>query len=111
MFECAGEVEDAVFVRSVYLQGPALMQPDSVFNEILRAKKAVTALQQFCAEHSVYRQHFAMDYVRGMAPGARLIIGVETGAQALGNCALFQNELLSGSSSQAWTTRWPEDDA
>ena len=109
VFECARELEKTVFVRSVYLQGLALMQPESAFNGILCAKEAVTALQQFCAEHKVYRQHFAMDYVRRMAPGARLIIGLETGAQALENCALFQNEPLSGSLTQAWTTRWPED--
>jgi aryl-alcohol dehydrogenase-like predicted oxidoreductase len=85
------------------------MQPDSAFNGILCACEAVTALQQFCAEHGVYRQHFAMDYVRRMAPDARLIIGAETEAQALENCALFQNEPLSRRLTQSWTKHWPED--
>jgi aryl-alcohol dehydrogenase-like predicted oxidoreductase len=109
VFECAREVDKTVFVRSIYLQGLALMQPDSVFNGIPCAKEAVTALQQFCTEHRVSRQHFAMEYVRRTAPAARLILGVETVAQALENCALFQKQPLSGSLTQAWTTRWSED--
>jgi aryl-alcohol dehydrogenase-like predicted oxidoreductase len=109
VFDRAREVEKTVFVRSVYLQGLALIQPDSVSNGIFCAKEAVAALQLFCTEHRIYRQQFAMDYVRRMAPGARLIIGVETMAQALENCGLLQKEPLSGSLTQAWTTRWPQD--
>ena len=109
VFECAREVEKTVFVRSVYLQGLALMQADSVSNGIFCAKEAVAALQLFCTEHGIYRQRFAIDYVRRMAPGARLIIGAETVAQALENCGLSQKEPLSGSLTQAWTTRWPQD--
>jgi aryl-alcohol dehydrogenase-like predicted oxidoreductase len=109
VFDLARKLEKAVFVRSIYLQGLALMRPGLAMEGIFRAKEAVAAFRQFCAEHQLNHQHFAVNYVRRMAPGARYIIGVETIAQTVENCALFQREPPSRSMCQAWTEWWPED--
>jgi aryl-alcohol dehydrogenase-like predicted oxidoreductase len=109
VFERARQVKKSVFVRSVYLQGVALMCSDSVVDGIRRGNAAVKTLGQFCTKHGVNRQHFAIDYVRRMAPGARIIIGAETERQAVENCAWFQKKSLSKSLTEAWTRRWPED--
>jgi aryl-alcohol dehydrogenase-like predicted oxidoreductase len=109
VFKRARDLDKGVFVRSIYLQGLALMQPDCVSREISCANNAVAQLRQFCTEHEMDRRHFAIDYVRRMAPSAWLIVGVETIAQAFDNCALFQREPLDESVSHAWTARWPQD--
>jgi len=109
VFEYAQKVKKSVFVRSVYLQGLALINSDAVSDGILCGKAAVKTLEQFCTKYQVDRQHFAIDYVRRMAPGARLIIGAESKRQAVENCAWFKKEALSGSLTDAWTRCWPED--
>ena len=109
VFEHARERGKVVFVRSVYLQGLALMETDHVGETIPCGKKAVAAFKRFCAEHQVDRQHFAIDYVRRMAPDAKLIIGAETTSQARENCALFARKQIAEGACRAWTSCWPDD--
>jgi aryl-alcohol dehydrogenase-like predicted oxidoreductase len=109
VFAKARERGKDVFIRSVYLQGLALMPAGAVPERIPQGRKAVSALQQFCAEHKTEPRHFAINYVRQLAPSARLIIGAETVSQARENCAAFEREPVTDTLAQAWNCRWPED--
>jgi aryl-alcohol dehydrogenase-like predicted oxidoreductase len=109
VFERARERGKIVFVRSVYLQGLALMPPDAVPRGIPQGREAADAFQQFCEEFQTGRDHLAVDFVRRMAPEAKLIIGAETVAQAVANCALFEKKPLDEKIHKAWRSRWPHD--
>jgi aryl-alcohol dehydrogenase-like predicted oxidoreductase len=109
VFERARELNKTVFVRSVYLQGLALISCDLAPKRIPGAREAVGALRRFCAEHRLNRRQFAIDYVRLMVPAARLVIGAETPRQVLENCGFFQKEPIDRGIMQAWTSQWPED--
>jgi aryl-alcohol dehydrogenase-like predicted oxidoreductase len=109
VFERAQKLEKSVFIRSVYLQGLALMPCDSVPPGIPHAREAVAVFEQFCAQYRMDRRQFAIDYARRMAPNARLVVGAETPTQATENCEFFQKMPVDKSISDAWTKRWPQD--
>jgi aryl-alcohol dehydrogenase-like predicted oxidoreductase len=109
VFKRARECGKTVFVRSIFLQGLALMETDSIPERIPLGRTAVAAFEQFCAEHKIDRRHFALDYVRRMAPDAMVIIGAETIAEARENCALFGRDHFVEEIRRAWTNRWPDD--
>ena len=109
VFERAQKRKKHVFVRSVYLQGLALMPCDSVPIEIPHAQRAVREFRQFCARYQMDCRQFAIDYVRRMAPNARLVVGAETAAQATENCESYQRLPIDQKISDAWTKRWPQD--
>ena len=109
VFVRAKEREKTVFIRSVYLQGLALMSSESAPPHIPCAREALRTLQRFCEEHGLNRQQFAVAYVRHLAPECKVIIGAETAAQARENCALFEARPLDPNLHAEWTARWPED--
>jgi hypothetical protein len=67
VFERARECGKSVFVRSVYLQRLALLEPDNVPIAIPGAREAISALVRFCDHRSVSRQRFTQNYIRWMA--------------------------------------------
>jgi len=109
VFGAAERCGATVFVRSVYLQGLALMSPASVPAEIPSAGPAVDAFDAFCREHELDRARFAVRYVRGRAPSAIPVIGAETPAQATENCRACASPELAPSILDAWDQTWPDD--
>jgi len=109
VFAHAKKCGKVVFIRSVYLQGLALMSPQSTPAQIPFAKDATEVLQQFCVQHELNRKQFAMAHVRHLAPEGKLVIGAETAAQVRENCALFEACSLNPHLHSAWTARWPDD--
>jgi len=98
-----------VMIRSVYLQGLALLPAETNPRGIPHARPATETLRRFCDEREISLQQFAVDHVRTMAPDAKLIIGAETETQARHNCALFQSAPDSGEVHQQWAEAWPTD--
>ena len=78
-----------VFIRSVFLQGLMLLEPDEAARRLPPAAAAVERLDAFCAEHKVDRRTFAVGYARHHAANALLVIGSETPAQVAENCRLI----------------------
>jgi aryl-alcohol dehydrogenase-like predicted oxidoreductase len=110
VFERAGDLGKTVFIRSVYLQGLALMSPDATPARIPLAAKAVAALDQFCRQHRADRRQFAIGFVRAAAPEARLVLGAETQEQVEENCALFAAPPIDPALYSNWNAIWPGDD-
>lgn len=100
-----------LFIRSVYLQGLCLMDPDQVPTGIPHGREAVRALRRFCAEHGFPVDHFCLHYVlqRTAAAGARVVIGMETSAQLERNLELLQRSSPDAAAFDAWDARWPDD--
>ncbi len=102
VFERAHEFGKFVFVRSVYLQGLALLEPDVVPNGILGAYEAVSAFADFCEREGVSRKRFAADHIRWMAPGSPLVIGAESVDQLIENCETVTSDPLPDDLHVAW---------
>lgn len=109
VFQRAKDLGKAVFIRSVYLQGLALMPPEAAPTGISRAVEAVRALDEFCRERRIDRRQFAIDFVRAAAPDARLVLGAETSRQVAENCDCFAGDAIAPAFHDQWMKRWPED--
>lgn len=108
-FGRASGLGKAVFVRSVYLQGLALLSELRPDHSIPHAAEAIAALQTHCDTLGVPVQKFAIDYVRAGAAHARIVVGAENVEQVTENCRLFESECLSSAAFAAWDGKWPVD--
>jgi aryl-alcohol dehydrogenase-like predicted oxidoreductase len=102
VFKRAHEFGKFVFVRSVYLQGLALLEPDLVPTAIPGAYEAVSAFADFCEREGVSRKRFAADHIRWMAPGFPLVIGAESIDQLIENCDTVTSDPLPDDLHIAW---------
>ena len=107
VFSTAAERGVRVFVRSVYLQGLALMEVENVPGGIPDAADGVAAFETFCRERGLDRRKVAIDYVAHMAPEAVLVLGAETAAQVRDNCRLVEEQPTPGHLIEEWSTSWP----
>jgi aryl-alcohol dehydrogenase-like predicted oxidoreductase len=109
VFEMAAALGKQVFIRSVYLQGLALMTAEQVQQRLPVAGEPCRRLHDFCRRQQLSLRQFAIDHVRRQAPAAAIVIGAETAAQVRENCDLFQTPPLPDELYVAWTREWPED--
>ena len=109
VLERAESLGKQVFVRSVYLQGLALMDADRLPAGLGFATDAVVEYRQFCDNHGVTRQQFALHYARDRFPSCMLVVGAETAEQADANCRLISADPGNADLYEAWDGRWPDD--
>ena len=98
-----------LFVRSVYLQGLALMSPDEIPPAIPLAQDAVRKLSDFCGRHDIDRKSFCIQYALQRFASAKLVVGAEHSAQVIETAALASGKPLSKRLLEAWDQEWPED--
>jgi aryl-alcohol dehydrogenase-like predicted oxidoreductase len=108
-FGRAARLGKAVFVRSVYLQGLALMEQPLAGCLPPHAAEAIGALRTHCGNLGVSVQKFVLDYVRSGASQARVVVGAENVAQVTENCRLFKAEISDPACFAAWDEKWPVD--
>lgn len=110
-FVQAASAGRTVFVRSVFLQGLALLSPAALPTRMAFAARAVSTYQEFCRSHEVSPAQFAIDYVRHRTgPNTILVMGVESVAQLCQNIDLFSRPPLPDTLFAAWDDAWPVDD-
>jgi aryl-alcohol dehydrogenase-like predicted oxidoreductase len=79
-FDAALAAEKEVFVRSVFLQGVAHLQPDRLPSHLSDLRESVTRIRAF-AEDRGWRTFAPFLYFAYGLPGARVLIGAEAVAQ------------------------------
>ena len=99
-----------LFVRSVFLQGVALLEVDRVRQLLPAAVPMVDALCRFCELHGLERHQFAVDYVRRRLPNATLVVGAASIDQLGQNCEAARTEPCHAELCDAWDEFWPSDD-
>jgi pseudaminic acid cytidylyltransferase len=107
--QLARESNKIIMVRSIFLQGLALMQPSQVPLSVPHGREAVSTFNRFCEEHGLNPRDFAYDYVRSSYPDAFVIIGAETSEQVALNCKLAERSGASRELIEAWDRAWPDD--
>jgi aryl-alcohol dehydrogenase-like predicted oxidoreductase len=96
VFDLAAERGVAVHVRSVFLQGLALMEPEALPAHMAHARPFVARAKELATSIGVSRPALAMAYVREAQPGANVLFGAETPEQVRQNVA-------------AWNAAMPDD--
>lgn len=109
VFARADELGKQVFVRSIYLQGLALMDPGDVDPAIASGPEAVATLRTFCRERGIEPRQFAIDHALCSAPHAILVVGAERAAQVEENCELVRGSARPARDVADWDALWPDD--
>jgi aryl-alcohol dehydrogenase-like predicted oxidoreductase len=110
VFERTTHRNVTIFLRSVYLQGLALMSVSRVAQVAPFAVPAVKRLEEFCHVHHLDRREFALRYALALDARAQVIIGAETPAQVTANCRTATAAPLPAALCAEWDTAWPDDD-
>ncbi|MEW6664744.1 MAG: aldo/keto reductase [Thermodesulfobacteriota bacterium] len=89
LFRTASKRGKGVFVRSVYLQGLLLLEPEETPPELAFAVEPVGAFHRICRECGLAPKLLALAFVVQRASGARIVIGAEKPDQVRENAALY----------------------
>lgn len=88
-FEKAKKSGKRIFVRSVYLQGLLLLDPQCLQANVAFAKPFLEAYRRFCEATDLNPMELAFAFALRKSDGSSLILGVERESQLLANIQLF----------------------
>lgn len=83
-----------IFVRSVFLQGLLLMDPDSISVDLENGKSVLEDLDKIAAEFSIEKDMLALCYVRDRLPDAYVLMGAESPEQVDRNLQIWGSNRL-----------------
>jgi len=92
VFELARELGKKVYVRSVFLQGLAILRTEDVPKTLRFALPILEKLDFFAQEYGLSRNELALGYIKNAQPHAKVILGVEHPRQILENITLWKKE-------------------
>ncbi len=81
VFELAIEMNKQIYIRSVFLQGLLLMNPDALSPQMNFAKPVLEELRSVARKTNLSIRLLALGYVKSVQPKAKLIIAVERADQ------------------------------
>jgi aryl-alcohol dehydrogenase-like predicted oxidoreductase len=84
-----------VYIRSVFLQGLLLMQPDDLPAHMAFARATLNKFDNLCVKYKYSRQELALLYIKYKYPHARIIVGAETAMQLEQNLDIFNQDYNS----------------
>jgi len=90
VFEIAYERNCSIYIRSVFLQGLALMNAEDVSEKMASVKPVLAILDCFALRYQLNRQALAMLYIRDRFPRTKVIFGAELPEQVLQNTRCWQ---------------------
>lgn len=99
-----------ILIRSVFLQGLALMEPFELSGKMRFAKTALDTLDSFCLARDLDKQSFLLHYLLLRYPEAVILFGAETVEQVKHNCRIAKQDLVSEEICDQWDQVWPLDD-
>jgi len=98
-FERAGVFEDAkrkkkqIYIRSIFLQGLALMSVKELPRDMQFAAPVLKRLDKLCRDSGLTRQSLALGYAKRAYPYSKILFGVETPEQVEENVAYWNGNL------------------
>lgn len=81
VFELAEKAGRQIYIRSVFLQGLILMDPNELSGQMSFAKPVLEKIKSLAQQLNVTKHELALGYLKERFPTAKLVIGVETPEQ------------------------------
>lgn len=91
-FELAVEHGKTIYIRSVFLQGLAVMDLNKVPSHMAFARPVLEKIGQLSSDLNLTKQELAIGYIKNAYPGAKILLGIENAEQMLMNIEIFQKE-------------------
>lgn len=96
VFELAAKKKKQVYIRSVFLQGLILMDPDDLPEYMSFARPLLYRIKSVADRLIVTRHELALGYLKAKVPEAKLVIGVDTPSQIKANVNYWMKTPLAG---------------
>ena len=93
VFDLAERLGKTVHIRSAYLQGLILMDPNTLPDELQFASTVLDELAHFATVAQISKKELALGYLKATQPQAKIVVGAELPHQILENCAIWQKDL------------------
>lgn len=91
--EKAAEKGKTVYIRSLYLQGLLLMEPDELPSRMDHCRKSLEDFRKVVRRSGITSKQLALGFVLQNAPNASIVFGAETARQVRENVSLGQASL------------------
>jgi aryl-alcohol dehydrogenase-like predicted oxidoreductase len=92
VFERAAKIKVQTYIRSVFLQGLILMEPEDLPKHMSFAKPVLAKIKSLSHELNLTRQELALGYLKEKIPEAKLIVGVDTSEQLINNIECWKRK-------------------
>ena len=93
VFKAADKKKKEIYIRSVFLQGLLLIDPDELPKSMNFAAPALRKFRSICQKLNRPPRELALAYVRTKLPQTKVIIGVEMLEQLEDNCRTWNSQL------------------
>jgi aryl-alcohol dehydrogenase-like predicted oxidoreductase len=96
IFELAERFGKIIYVRSIYLQGLALLKPEDLPAHLRFTEKPVRELGLLAKKWGLSNIELAMGFAKSAYPSCEIVFGAETVEQVQGNLRLWSREYPEG---------------
>jgi aryl-alcohol dehydrogenase-like predicted oxidoreductase len=93
VFQLADKKKKQVYIRSVFLQGLLLMDPEEIPTNMAFARPLLKKLEFLASDLGLTRQEIALGYLKSGMPNAHVIFGAETQNQVKENVISWQKKI------------------
>jgi len=95
VFELAVKKKKQIYIRSVFLQGLILMEPDDLPDHMLFARPVLERIRSLAETLNITRHELALGYLKAKVQEAKLVVGVDTPAQITENLNYWAKKPLA----------------
>ena len=92
VFDLAERLGKTVHIRSAYLQGLILMDPNKLPEKLKFASAVLCDLEHFASDAQISKKELAIGYLKATKPHAKIVIGAELPHQILENCTIWEKD-------------------
>jgi len=93
VFNLSDEKKKTIYIRSVFLQGLILMNPEEVPEKMDFARPVVEKIESLSNEFGLSRQEMALGYIKSEIPNAHVIFGAEIPEQVIENVEAWKKKM------------------
>jgi len=93
VYKLAYKMKKQTYLRSIFLQGLILMDPEEIPEKMYLARPVVEKIESLSDKFGISRQEMALGYVKSEMPNAHVIFGAETPSQVSENMTAWQKEM------------------
>ncbi|MBI4272951.1 aldo/keto reductase [Candidatus Uhrbacteria bacterium] len=95
VFDRAHEFGKDIFIRSIYLQGLLLLDPEKLSEKMNFAKTIIQEMIKLAKKYQISIRELAFAFVKQSFKSAYCVIGAETARQVRENCELWESAIIS----------------